>query len=114
MIAQHIEEGSCDPSNNDVKWWDTFGNLKAHYLMILNRMGFAADNPKPINWVHVLKVFFEENTYEKLSALLLEDVILHADPLYCKSPLVYLTPETVKVVSTIQAADPVPGLFGPS
>ena len=109
MVCKMIESKYGDPQENEEKFWDVFGNLRAHYIMMLDRMGFAADNPKPIDWVHVLKVFFEENTYEKLSALLLEDVILHADPLYCKSPLVSLTPETVKVVSTIQASDTVPG-----
>ena len=109
-----IESKYGDPQENEEKFWDVFGNLRAHYIMMLDRMGFAADNPKPIDWVHVQKVFFEENTHEKLSALLLEDVILHADPLFQNSPCVSLTSKTAKIVSTIQAADPVPGPSGSS
>ena len=82
--------------------------------MMLDQMRFAADNPKPIDWVHVQKVFFEENTHEKLSALLLEDVILHSDPLYHDSPCVSLTTKNAKIVSTIQAANPVTGPSGSS
>ena len=109
-----IESKYGDPQENEKKFWDVFGNLRAHHIMMLDRMGFAADNPKTINWVHVQKVFFEENTHEKLSAFLLEDFILHADPLYHNSPLVSLTSKTAKSVSSIQSADPVPGPSGSS
>ena len=57
---------------------------------MLHKMGFHSENQEPINWAHVLDVFHQENTHDKLAELLLEGAILEADPDYRSSPVASL------------------------
>ena len=80
------------------------GNMHAHMVQTLHEMGFN-DSGKPINYAHLLDVFHREVNIEKMAQLLLEDVIMFADPDFQQAELVPLVvDEPSQDVSSLASA----------
>ena len=66
------------PRGKDPTCYGPLGNLRAHIILALNKMGWAEEN-KDLDCVKVLKVYYEDLNEETLCRIFMEDVQLWCD-----------------------------------
>jgi len=107
MVA---EKSSPQDPGNPLLHYSPLGNLRAHWICMLDKMGFGAGKTAPIDWRHVVGVFHEENNTIKLANLVTEDLVLKCDPYFTDSPVASLTLQSPPLPPPIEP----PPYVGPS